>query len=174
MCPPSLRFHLRRQKFSIISRGIRRRKTPSTASFIGGCSTPVSSDGRRKLRRPLCNSSNKVFSKKSVLRTGKHFTTSRRVISPRCGNSQNQALHLQKMSNQDLRGRTCMPATLTYAGGYIEESPTESAPLTVLCPRRKWTPLGDSPPLGLAAFRATSQQISLEPNSQSPIYANTN
>jgi hypothetical protein len=90
MCVPNLRYHLRRQKFWIIWPGIRTLKTPSTASFIGGCSTPASKNGRRKLRRPSRNSSNEASSRKSYPRTAKYFTTFPRIISRRFSNSNRQ------------------------------------------------------------------------------------
>ena len=93
MCLPSLCFHLRHQKFWIIWPDIRRHRTPSTASCIGGCSTPASRGGRRKLQRPWGNSSNKVFSKKSLLQTAKHFTTFPRIISPRFSTGHHQSLN---------------------------------------------------------------------------------
>jgi len=92
MCLPSLCFLLQRQKFSIIWPGIQMRKTPSTASFTGGYSTPASKNGRRELQRPSRNSSNKVFSNKSDPRTGTSFTTSHRIISRRFSNRRHETL----------------------------------------------------------------------------------
>ena len=110
VCLPTLDFHLRRQKFSIIWPGSRMHRTRSTASFIGGCSTPAFGTGRRKLRRPSRNSSNEVSSKKSHLRTAKYFTTSLRVISPLFSNGHHETLlltQLRKPSNK--KGQSCLP-----------------------------------------------------------------
>jgi hypothetical protein len=85
-CLPTRHFHLQRQKFWIISPAIQRRRTRWMASFIGGCSTLACKNGRRKLRRPSRNSSNKVFSHKSDLQTATSFTTFHRAISRRFSN----------------------------------------------------------------------------------------
>ena len=103
VCLPSLHFHLRPQKFSIIWPGIRMRKTPSTASFIGGCSMPASKNGRRKLQRPSRNSSNKVFSNKGDLRMAAYFTTSPRIISRRFGNGHHETLLLTQLRKSPTR-----------------------------------------------------------------------
>jgi hypothetical protein len=97
-CQP-LPFHLRRRKFSTIWPDIRRHKTPSTVSFIGGCSTPAFESGPRKLQRPSRNSSNKVFSKKSDLRTAKYFTAPPRTISRRFSNGHHETLLLTQVCN---------------------------------------------------------------------------
>ena len=97
VCLPSLCFHLRRRKFSIIWPGIRMRKTPSMASFIGGCSTPASKNGRRKLQGPSLNSSNKVFSNNSDVRMAMYFTASPRIISRRFGNGHHETLLLTQL-----------------------------------------------------------------------------
>jgi hypothetical protein len=81
-CLPTRHFHLQRQKFWIISPVIHRRRTRWMASFTGGYSTRAFGTGRRKLPRRSHNSSNEVFSKRSLLRTAKYFTTSLPVISP--------------------------------------------------------------------------------------------
>src|SRR5437773_4049950 len=92
-CRP-LRFHLRRRKFSTTWPDIRRHKTPSTESFIGGCSTPAFESGPRKLHRPSRNSSNKVFSNKAKLRTAPYFTASPHIISRRFSNDHQATLFL--------------------------------------------------------------------------------
>ena len=110
VCLSSLCLHLQRQKFSIIWPDIRMRKTPSTASFIGGCSMPASKNGRRKLQRPSRNSSSKVFSKKNDLRMATYFTTSHRNISRRFSNSHHETLLLtqpRKPSNKKVP--SCLP-----------------------------------------------------------------
>lgn len=105
-----LPFHLRRRKFSTIWPDIRRHKTPSTVSFTGGCSTPAFESGPRELQRPSRNSSNKVFSKKSDLRTAKYFTAPPRTISRRFSNGHHETLLLtqpRKPSNK--KGQSCLP-----------------------------------------------------------------
>lgn len=82
-CLSTLRCRPRRGKFSTTLPGTRIHRTRSTASFTGGYSMLTFGTGRRKLRRRSYNSSNKVSSKKSHLRTAKYFTTSHRNISPR-------------------------------------------------------------------------------------------
>src|SRR4051794_7170962 len=90
-CLPTHDFHLQRQKFWITLPGIRTPKTPSMGSFIGGCSTLACKNGRRKLRRASRNSSNKVFSNKSDLRTATSFTTSHRIIWRRFSNGHDES-----------------------------------------------------------------------------------
>lgn len=110
VCLPSLCFHLRRRKFSTIWPSIRMHRTPSTASFIGGCSTLTSKSGRRKLQRPSRNSSKEVFSNKSDLRMATYFTTSPRIISRRFTKGLHETLPLtqpRKPSNK--KGQSCLP-----------------------------------------------------------------
>ena len=110
VCVPSLSFRLPRRKFSIIWPGIRMRKTLSTASFSGGCSTLASENGHQKLQRLSRNSSNKVFSNKSDLRTATSFTAPPRTISRRFSNRRGETpplTQLRKPSNK--KGQPCLP-----------------------------------------------------------------
>src|SRR6266545_2176308 len=106
-CQP-LRFHLRHQKFSTTWRGIQMHRTPSTASFIGGCSTPAFEIEPRKLQRPSRNSSNKVFSNKANLRTATYFTAPPRTISRRFSNDHQTLLLTQPRKLSNKKGQSCL------------------------------------------------------------------
>jgi hypothetical protein len=110
VCSPTHDFPLRRRKFSTIWRDIRTLKTPSTVSFIGGCSTHVSESGRRKLQRPSPNSSNWVFSNKASLRTAEYFTAPPRTISQRFSNGHHGTLLLMQPRRPcNKKGQSCQP-----------------------------------------------------------------
>ena len=92
VCSPIHNFRLRHRKFSIIWPGSRVHRIRSRAFFTGGYSTLTFGTGRRKLRRPSHNSSNKVSSKKNRLRMAKYSTTSLHPISPLFSNRHHQGL----------------------------------------------------------------------------------